>query len=302
MTSAYCGQRGRSAQSSVGVALSLLPSSSRSTGAPPAKSVLGSLGVGLIAISLCRSVWSTAVALSIVGLLFASTRSGIRRTSFPRLEPRRVRSDPKLHPKRGGVPCAAHVDRSRCAQSKSKLATIRSPRRGDCRSIVFFGPISDAQRSTQPTTLRTINVDGGNPSCPKSVLVTNVSGSLGQGVLRILQRLELDIRTVGLSIDGVSAANYFCPTIHHLPYSLTDSSSINVDAVRRICQAEDVELIIPCTDVEALVFSEHFSLLPTLACSPFRTSAIFYDKYITAQKTRRGWLAVRRVLLAFRVP
>ena len=115
-----------------------------------------------------------------------------------------------------------------------------------------------------------------------TILVTNVSGSLGQGVLRLLQSTAPSCRRVGISTDRVSAANHLCDVVHHVPWRYDRLGDADAATVVEICERESVQLIIPCTDVETVVLSKNAARLPPLACSGFETSRLFYDKYLTA--------------------
>ncbi len=113
----------------------------------------------------------------------------------------------------------------------------------------------------------------------RTVLVTGVGGNVGQGILRNLRHTHKELRLVGTNTDAATAGNHLCDSVHKVPPGLAPGF---VGTIKRICQDESVDLIIPSTDFESFDLALHRDQLPTLACSPARTAEVFLDKYLTS--------------------
>ncbi len=118
----------------------------------------------------------------------------------------------------------------------------------------------------------------------RSILVTNASGSLGCGILRLLRAMNLErTRIIGLASTSVSAANHLCDTIVLSPPTHNQMDGADISFLEEICANEFVELIIPTTDWETYHLKCAQNRLPWIACSDAEVSRIFYDKYLTGQ-------------------
>ena len=123
----------------------------------------------------------------------------------------------------------------------------------------------------------------------KTVLITGVGGSVGQGILRNIINLNLDICLVGTNTERVSPGNHLCDFVYELPFAY---ESNYIDEIKKICLKHFVDLIIPSTDYETYYLGINQKHLPIVACSNPVTSKIFLDKYLT-------WLEFKQCGLPF---
>lgn len=115
----------------------------------------------------------------------------------------------------------------------------------------------------------------------KTVLVTGTGGNVGQGVLRNILSLGLDIRIIGTDISAFTAGNHLCDATYAVPYSYDESY---VPAIRKIVDTEKVDLIIPTTDYEIYYLSLHQnSINAVVAASDAGIAQKYLDKYLTFQ-------------------
>ena len=113
----------------------------------------------------------------------------------------------------------------------------------------------------------------------KVVLVTGIGGNVGQGVLRNIKSLDLDIVIVGTDIVSFTAGNHLCDAVYEVPYSYSENY---ISTIQSIVKKEKVNLIIPTTDYEIYYLSLHQSDLETkVAASNSETAKIYLDKYLT---------------------
>lgn len=111
-----------------------------------------------------------------------------------------------------------------------------------------------------------------------NVLVTGIGGNVGYGILRNIKNSFDDIVLTGTNTTPISAGNHLCNAVYTVPFA-TDSNYI--PAMKRICDAEHIELIIPSTDYESYILAKNASELPCVAVSPPDTTRIFLDKYLS---------------------
>lgn len=113
----------------------------------------------------------------------------------------------------------------------------------------------------------------------KVVLVTGIGGNVGQGVLRNIKSLVLDITIVGTDIAPFTAGNHLCDSAYEVPYSYSEDY---IPTIQNIIKKEKVDLIIPTTDYEIYYLSLHQPDLETkVVASNSETAKIYLDKYLT---------------------
>jgi carbamoyl-phosphate synthase large subunit len=112
----------------------------------------------------------------------------------------------------------------------------------------------------------------------KKILVTGIGGVVGQGILRNIRSMGLDVDVIGVNITQVSAGNYLCDRVYEIPYAY---DSAYIPSMMKIAQDENVGLIIPSTDYESyyLGASRHEFNCP-IACSPPEVTKFCLDKYL----------------------
>jgi carbamoyl-phosphate synthase large subunit len=90
------------------------------------------------------------------------------------------------------------------------------------------------------------------------------------------------VKIIGSNTKYLSSGNHLCDRVRLTPFA-TDSDYIQT--VRKICEDESINLIIPSTDYECYCLSieKNRELLPTVATSPEKTNEVFLDKYRTSR-------------------
>ncbi len=112
----------------------------------------------------------------------------------------------------------------------------------------------------------------------KNILVTGIGGGVGQGILRNIRSLQLDIAITGTNVDAVSAGNYLCDMVYKVPYAFEASF---IDTIKNIIAERKIDLVIPSTDYEAFYLAKFRGEFPCpVACSPEEVTGMCLDKYI----------------------
>jgi carbamoyl-phosphate synthase large subunit len=113
----------------------------------------------------------------------------------------------------------------------------------------------------------------------KKVLVTGIGGNVGQGILRNIIALNLNIELFGCNTIAFSAGNHFCTKSFEVPLSYDEGY---IPAIVKIVEANNIDLIIPSTDFEIYYLSKFKNIIPcTIACSELNATEIYLDKYLS---------------------
>jgi len=115
----------------------------------------------------------------------------------------------------------------------------------------------------------------------KALLVTGIGGNVGQGILRNTIGLKKSIRIVGVNTELVTAGTHLCDIVYQVPFGYDRAY---IPAIRRICDKEHVDCIIPSTDYETVYLAKNRKKLPVVATSSYDVNMTFLDKYRTWQK------------------
>ena len=116
----------------------------------------------------------------------------------------------------------------------------------------------------------------------RSILVTGIGGVVGQGILRNLQAMNLDVQIVGTNTVQISAGNHLCDHVYQVPFAYDQDY---ITTIRELALRHEVGLIIPSTDYEAYYLSLNQANLPCkVAASPPETTAFCLDKYLNFQE------------------
>jgi carbamoyl-phosphate synthase large subunit len=111
----------------------------------------------------------------------------------------------------------------------------------------------------------------------KTVLVTGIGGNVGQGILRNIAALNLDIRIVGTDIATFTAGNHLCHATYQVPYAV-DASYI--PRINDIIIKEKVDLILPSTDYEVYILSKNQDIVKAFVlASDADIAEMYLDKY-----------------------
>jgi len=113
----------------------------------------------------------------------------------------------------------------------------------------------------------------------KNILVTGIGGNVGQGIIRNIQSLKLDVKITGTNVLEFTAGNYLCDYFHKVPYAFHDGF---IDEMIKICNQQNIDLIIPSTDFEVNFLAEHRDKFSCpIAASHHEATQIYLDKFET---------------------
>jgi carbamoyl-phosphate synthase large subunit len=116
----------------------------------------------------------------------------------------------------------------------------------------------------------------------KSIMVTGIGGVVGQGILRNIRAMGLDVPIIGVNVDPVSAGNHLCDQVFKVPFAHDPAYTPFMQSLIERC---DVALVIPSTDYEAYHLALGRDLLTaTVAGSPAEVSGFCLDKYLNFQR------------------
>jgi carbamoyl-phosphate synthase large subunit len=113
------------------------------------------------------------------------------------------------------------------------------------------------------------------------ILITNGDGSLGCGVSRLIARQysRKQIEVVAICNRSVSATNHFVDKVIIYPKICKIDGHYDVDQIAQICSENSIDLVIPLTDHECVLFSENREVFPLVLCSDEEISTACYDKW-----------------------
>lgn len=114
----------------------------------------------------------------------------------------------------------------------------------------------------------------------KSVLVTGIGGNVGQGILRNIKHYFPEIKIIGTDISDFTVGSRYCDAFFTVPFA-GDASYIPL--IVDICLTENINLIIPSTDLETFYLGIASEKLPQILASPSLTTSTCLDKYKTYQ-------------------
>ncbi|WP_405325909.1 ATP-grasp domain-containing protein [Leeuwenhoekiella sp. LLG6367-2.1] len=113
----------------------------------------------------------------------------------------------------------------------------------------------------------------------KTILVTGIGGNVGQGILRNINSLNLNLRLIGIDIESFTSGNHLCDATYKVPYSYDVDY---IPSLIKIINEESIDLIIPSTDYEIYYLSFNRALLNvTVVASDAVIAKTFLDKYAT---------------------
>ncbi|MES2417276.1 MAG: ATP-grasp domain-containing protein [Bacteroidota bacterium] len=113
----------------------------------------------------------------------------------------------------------------------------------------------------------------------KTVLVTGIGGNVGQGILRNIISLNLNIRLIGVDIAAFTPGNYLCHKTYMVPYSYDEEY---IPSISKIIENEKVDLVLPSTDYEIYYLAKNRDKLNAeIVASKASTAKIYLDKYET---------------------
>lgn len=128
----------------------------------------------------------------------------------------------------------------------------------------------------------------------KRVLVTGIGGNVGQGIVRNIISFGHGIRILGADVKGVSGGNHLCDKVYTVPFG---DSPKYIPAVKKICERESIDLIIPSTDYETYYLALAKDKLPTLAGSDANIALVFLNKYKTYIEFKKKKIPFAKTIL-----
>lgn len=109
-------------------------------------------------------------------------------------------------------------------------------------------------------------------------MVTGIGGVVGQGILRNLLAMNMDVQIIGTNTQQISAGNHLCDYVYQVPFAYDEGY---ITTIHELAFRHKVELIIPSTDYEAYYLSLNRATLPSkVATSPPEITAFCLDKYL----------------------
>jgi len=109
-------------------------------------------------------------------------------------------------------------------------------------------------------------------------MVTGIGGVVGQGILRNLLAMNMDVQIIGTNTQQISAGNHLCDYVYQVPFAYDEGY---ITTIHELAFRHKVELIIPSTDYEAYYLSLNQGTLPSkVATSPPEITAFCLDKYL----------------------
>lgn len=113
----------------------------------------------------------------------------------------------------------------------------------------------------------------------KTVLVTGIGGNVGQGILRNIISLNLNIKLIGVDIASFTPGNHLCNVTYVVPYSYDENY---IPTISKIIDDEKVDIVLPSTDYEIYYLSKNSSVLNAkIVASEAITAKTYLDKYAT---------------------
>lgn len=117
----------------------------------------------------------------------------------------------------------------------------------------------------------------------KTVLVTGIGGVVGQGILKNIKKEFPVLRLIGTNTVSVSAGNHLCTEVYKVP--MGDNTNY-IQEIIRIIEKENVELIVPSTDLESYHLGLQKDQLPAgvkVAISDPDVTGLSLDKWKTSE-------------------
>lgn len=119
----------------------------------------------------------------------------------------------------------------------------------------------------------------------KTVLVTGMGGNVGQGIARNVAACGRGLRIVGTNNQGFSGGNHLCDAFYVVP---NGDRPEYIESLNRIIAAEQVDLLLPSTDIEADALARHREALACAAAvSGPQATGLYLDKWLSFQHHRR---------------
>ena len=115
----------------------------------------------------------------------------------------------------------------------------------------------------------------------KKVLVTSISGRVGQPVLRTLYNLgHKDLLIFGSDANCLEHGLHQCVKVFNLPKG---SEPLYATELLKLCQQEKIDLVLPTHDTEVFALSQNAEMFENidLIISPPETIKTCFDKYLT---------------------
>lgn len=117
-------------------------------------------------------------------------------------------------------------------------------------------------------------------------MITCIGGGLSAQFLQTVKASSRhDLRIVGVDTNDTPVTRHFCDVFYKVP--LGDAPGY-FEEIKNICTSENVDLIFPCADEEALTLAGHkaelLSIGTTVACNDLELLELFTNKLATYKK------------------
>jgi len=114
----------------------------------------------------------------------------------------------------------------------------------------------------------------------EKIIVTGISGNVGQGILRNIRDSFPELFLIGIDISEFTAGNYLCDATYKVPLASDEKYIPSLQKI--LIKEKNVKLIIPSTDFETSSLSRNRDLLNCqIIASESKIIQIYLDKYDT---------------------
>lgn len=110
-----------------------------------------------------------------------------------------------------------------------------------------------------------------------NILVTAISGNLGQAVCKLIRRYYNDVNIIGIDSINPLQGYGLCNKIIKVPFA---TEEIYIEYILEIITHYEINLIIPCNDVEAEVLKANDYLYCKTLATKFNSESNIFDKYL----------------------
>ena len=119
-----------------------------------------------------------------------------------------------------------------------------------------------------------------------TILVTGVGDTVGQALVKAARQMALPFRLVGTDRDKFSVGLRWVDAGFIVPHC--SDRAVYLAKLRRICGGEGVQLVLPGSEKELQVLSEHAEVLlretgAIVVCSPPQVLRVAMDKWETCR-------------------
>lgn len=110
-----------------------------------------------------------------------------------------------------------------------------------------------------------------------NIVVSAISGNLGQAVCKTIRRHNNDVKIIGIDSLNPLQGYGLCDNLIKVPFA-TDKKYI--DFILKVVEQFEIDLIIPCNDFEVEVLKSNEYLYRKTIATKFNSKSNIFDKYL----------------------